>query len=114
MTKLLYALDGDNGRKKWDVEIGAMSSSSAIGIDGTIYIGTWDGKLLAINGTTGTKLWEFKAGALVSSPAIGKDATLYFGSGDGNVYALKITSQGLAQSPWPMVGQNPQHTGRAP
>jgi hypothetical protein len=49
-----------------------------------------------------------------SSTAIGSDGTVYVGSDDNKLYAIKTDSKGLAKSPWPMRGQNPQHTGRAP
>ena len=91
------------------------SSSPAIGSDGTVYVGSEDTKLYAINGKTGVKLWEFKTGGPVeSSPAIGPDGTVYVGSNDNKLYAIKTDSKGLAKSPWPMRGQTPQHTGRAP
>jgi len=62
----------------------------------------------------GTVLWEFETGdAVYSSPAIGSDGTVYVGSEDNKLYAIKTDSKGLAKSPWPMRGQNPQHTGRA-
>ena len=60
-------------------------------------------------------LWEFETGGdVLSSPAIGSDGTVYVGSIDNKLYAIKTDSKGLAKSPWPMRGQNPQHTGRAP
>ena len=60
-------------------------------------------------------LWEFKTGGSVfSSPAIGSDGTVYVGSVDKKLYAIKTDSKGPAKSPWPMRGQNAQHTGRAP
>jgi hypothetical protein len=63
----------------------------------------------------GTVLWEFETGGQVeSSPAIGSDGTVYIGSKDKKLYAIKTDSKGLAKSPWPMRGQNTQHTGRAP
>ena len=63
----------------------------------------------------GDKLWEFKMGHWVdSSPAIGSDGTIYVGSEDKKLYAIKTDSKGPAKSPWPMRGQNPLHTGRAP
>jgi hypothetical protein len=63
----------------------------------------------------GVKLWEFETGSAVSSsPAIGSDGTVYVGSSDKKLYAIKTSTQGLANSPWPMRGQNPQHTGRVP
>ena len=62
----------------------------------------------------GTVLWEFETGRQVfSSLAIGPDGTVYVGSNDNKLYAIKTESKGLAQSPWPMRGQNPLHTGRA-
>ena len=61
----------------------------------------------------GTPIWEFETGGPVhSSPAIGSDGTVYVGSGI-KLYAIKTDSKGLAKSPWPMRGQNAQHTGRA-
>ncbi len=63
----------------------------------------------------GTPIWEFKTENYVSSsPAIGSDGTVYVGSEDDKLYAIKTDSKGPAKSPWPMRGQNPQHTGRAP
>jgi len=64
--------------------------------------------------STGDKLWEFETGGDVgSSPAIGSDGTVYVGSQDNKLYAIKTDSKGLANSPWPMRGQNARHTGRA-
>ncbi|MDP6035179.1 MAG: hypothetical protein QGG55_03965, partial [Verrucomicrobiota bacterium] len=48
-----------------------------------------------------------------SSPALSPDGILYICSWF-TIYAIKTASTGLAKSPWPMRGQNAQHTGRAP
>ena len=114
----LYAINRKRVRYH-EFEAGdGVDSSPAIGSDGTIYVGSNDGKLYAINGKTGEKLWEFETGrsfsGVYSSPAIGSDGTVYVGSADKKLYAIKTDSKGLAKSPWPMRGQNPQHTGRAP
>ena len=113
----LYAINGKTGVKLWEVETGSSlgRSSPAIGSDGTVYVRSTDKKLYAINGKSGVKLWEFETGGTVySSPAIGPDGTVYVGSWDKKLYAIKTDSKGLAKSPWPMRGQNAQHTGRAP
>ena len=61
----------------------------------------------------GTPIWEFVTGDRVSSsPAIGSDGTVYVGSEDNKLYAISSNSTGLADSPWPMRGQNARHTGR--
>ena len=102
------------GTVLWEFETGGfVLSSPAIGSDGTVYVGSRDKKLYAINGKSGVKLWEFVTGDVVlSSPAIGSDGTVYVGSGDKKLYAIKTENKGLANSPWPMRGQNAQHTGR--
>ena len=106
------------GTPIWEFVTGSyVHSSPAIGSDGTVYVGSGypDKKLYAINPKSGVKLWEFETGdGVSSSPAIGSDGTVYVGSGDKKLYAIKTDSKGLAKSPWPMRGQNPQHTGRAP
>ena len=113
--KKLYAINGKTGVKLWEFETGdKVYSSPAIGSDGTVYVGSHDKKLYAINPKSGVKLWEFETGSRVfSSPAIGSDGTVYVGSHDNKLYAIKTGSKGLATSPWPMRGQNAQHTGRA-
>jgi len=97
-------------------------SSPAIAADGTVYVGSLDHKVYALDGKTGTKKWGKRTGSYIersaagiwSSPTIGEDGTVCVGSEDGRIYALKTNNGGLAKSPWPMRGQNPQHTGRAP
>ena len=77
------------GTKKWEFTTGgAVTSSPAIGIDKTIYVGSEDSKLYAIN-PDGTKKWEFPTGgAIVSSPAIGMEGTIFVGSFDCKLYAI--------------------------
>ena len=63
-------------------------SSSAIGADGTIYVGSLDNDLYAIN-PDGSEKWRFTTGERVySSPAIGADGTIYVGSYDHKLYAI--------------------------
>jgi outer membrane protein assembly factor BamB len=60
----------------------------AIGPDGTIYVGSYSGKIYAL-GSDGTLKWSFKTGDQVhSSPAIARDGTIYVGSHDCMIYAL--------------------------
>ncbi len=67
----------------------AVSSSPAIGPDGTIYVGSRDSHLYAIH-PDGNLKWKFKTGNWIdASPAIGSDGVIYVGSLDGNVYAVK-------------------------
>jgi hypothetical protein len=78
---------------KWKVDSrGTISSSPAIGEDGTIYFGTMvgfdEGDIVAVN-PDGTLKWKYKTGYyIVSDPAISDDGTVYIGSGDTYLYAM--------------------------
>ena len=66
----------------------AFHSSPAVGLDGTIYVGSDNGKVYAVN-ADGSAKWNYTTGGPVSSsPAISSDGTIYVGSNDGKVYAL--------------------------
>src|SRR4030042_1730312 len=78
------------GRLKWSFPTGDswILSSPALGVDGTIYVGSRDNHLYAIN-PDGSEKWSFATGNIVdSSPAIGADGTIYVGSYDGRLYAV--------------------------
>ncbi|WP_084146960.1 PQQ-binding-like beta-propeller repeat protein [Maridesulfovibrio zosterae] len=77
------------GDKKWAFATGdTIATCPAIGYDGTIYVGSYDGKLYALN-TDGTKKWAFSTDDFLhSSPVIGCDGTIYVGSLDKKLYAI--------------------------
>jgi len=64
-----------------------ISSYPIIGIDGTIFIGSRDGKLYAIN-PDGTLKWAYNTGyAVFSTPSIGFDGIVYLKAAD-KLYAI--------------------------
>lgn len=73
---------------RWSYTAGySISTSPAIGSDGTIYFGSYQW-LHALN-LDGTFKWSYKArGYIGGSPAVSQDGSIYFGSEDGNLYAL--------------------------
>ncbi len=75
---------------EWTVRLDTISDTTpAIGADGTIYFGTFEGRLCAIN-PDGTRKWSFRTEReICSSPALGNDGTIYFGSRDRKLYAVR-------------------------
>ena len=68
---------------------GGVTSSPAIDVDGTVFIGSIDSKVYALNGLASVLRWSYSTGGgITSSPAIGTDGTVYIGSSDKRVYAL--------------------------
>jgi outer membrane protein assembly factor BamB len=65
-----------------------ITSSPALGPDGTIYIGSQDGYLYAVSPQPILK-WRYPTGSLIRfSPAVAAEGTVYFGSDSGYVYAV--------------------------
>lgn len=63
-----------------------VESCSAIGSDGTIYVGSGYYIVFALS-TSGSLKWNYSTGGDLASPAIGSDGTIYVGSGDYKMYA---------------------------
>ena len=86
---------GDGGgspplnRARWSRSLAPTSSSPSIGSDGTIYIGTADGKLVAVAGDGSATKWTAVTNdTLGSSPGLAQDGTVYVGSSDRRLYAF--------------------------
>jgi outer membrane protein assembly factor BamB len=132
----IYALNPD-GTEKWRFpQVGAPDkfgfaiSTPVIGADNNIYYGTItanvggsDGRLYALK-PDGTALWSNPpnlGNTVESPPVIAPDGTLYAGRNGGGsesdysgiLYAVNTTAFGVANTAWPMDGQNPQRVQRA-
>jgi outer membrane protein assembly factor BamB len=79
---------------EWTVAIHDGSDSApAVAPDGTIYFGTFTGKLWALN-PDGSRKWVFRArDEIRSAPAVGLDGTVYFGSRDRKAYAVRANGK---------------------
>jgi outer membrane protein assembly factor BamB len=80
----------ENLTNEWTLNTGTTSQTCpGIAPDGTIYFGTFTGRLWAVE-PDGTSKWIYRVGLEIkSSPAIGEDGTIYFGSRDRKCYALR-------------------------
>ncbi len=83
------ALKSVDGSELWRYKVGAdVDGSAAAGIDGTLYIGSDDGRLNALR-TDGSLKWSFVTQSDIrSSVAVATDGSIYLSSFDGNVYSL--------------------------
>lgn len=69
-----------------------IDATPAVGADGTIYVGSYDGRFHAVSPTDGARKWSVDTGTfVVSSAAIAADGTIYFGAGDGKLRAVSPT-----------------------
>lgn len=71
-------------------EMPITSSGVAIGDDGTVYHGGYDGRLYARDGKTGEVKWKapITKGSTYSGPTVGKDGAVYIHNTDGRMYSI--------------------------
>jgi outer membrane protein assembly factor BamB/subtilisin family serine protease len=88
-----------------------ITSSPAVGADGTVYFGSRDGSVYAVN-ADGTRRWRAgTAGAIdLATPALGTDDTVYIGSTDGFLYAFN-TANGARR--WRFAATSPLFSSAA-
>ena len=120
-----FSLD-QSGRERWQTFTpGYVTSSPALGSDGTVYVGSFDHRLYALDPATGQVRWSFPTDAhIYSSPALsagpdGRTNEIYIASADGSVYALDPsgrllwrydTADPIRSSP--VLGRKPRGGGR--
>jgi outer membrane protein assembly factor BamB len=83
----VVALNADTGKLRWRLKIGPSESSPLV-VDGTVYVGDWNGKLYALSAASGATRWTFQAGDKIKDAVALSGGRVYFGSYDHHVYAL--------------------------
>jgi outer membrane protein assembly factor BamB len=84
----LYAFDAATGASLWSFHARSpITTSPAVGSDGTIYFGTRAKGLFAVT-PQGARAWSVSVDVEASSPAIGEDGTIYVGTTDARLVAL--------------------------
>lgn len=77
----VFAIASDGTQRWMFLAPDWVDTTPAVGPNGTIHFGTWDGTLFALR-PDGTKRWEYPAGSFItSSPAVAPDGTVYIGAG---------------------------------
>jgi PQQ enzyme repeat len=114
-------LHGQTGEKLW-FSSACVDGELVLGNDGAVYARA-PRTLCALDGETGEIRWKFKVDdgeAIYDQLIMGPDGTVYLTTAcrtgfdfDLSVYAVSTASGGLADSPWPIHGQNAQRTGCA-
>ena len=95
---ILSAVDSKTQEVKWTYQTGAdpkqpgfrgLPSFPLVDKEGTVYIGSVDGKMYAVS-RDGKLLWDYQTGGKITeaAPALDSGGVLYFTSEDGYLYAI--------------------------
>lgn len=96
----LVAVDSQSGVIRWVIQPGG---TTAIGVDGSLFLAGTDGHLYSLNTSTGQKLWDAPVGG--QSPSwlvIGADGTVYYAAADQTAQAFD-GSTGKLKWYWPLA-----------
>ncbi len=109
---LLYALD-PGGALKWRFATKqGIAEAPVVAADGTVYVADHGGAIHALD-QNGVRLWTCETGSPIRTPlTLGPDGTVYFADWNGYLVAVGGSSP-PSNDGWPMLGHDPQHTGRA-
>jgi outer membrane protein assembly factor BamB len=109
---LVYALES-GGTLKWRFATKeGIAEAPVVAADGTVYVADDGGAIHALD-RNGVRLWTCETGSDIRTPlTLGPDGTVYFGDRNGYLVAVSGSSP-PSNDGWPLLGHDPQHTGRA-
>ncbi len=103
-TRRFFAIRPD-GTLRWEYIVGgSVTTSAAIGPDGTVYFGSDDRKLYALS-SAGELRWTYETGGAIgfTSPLVASDGSVGIGSDDGKLYWLE--SDGTLRRTYATAGE---------
>lgn len=79
---------GESIEPAWRYDAGSPMRSSPVVVDGRVFVGTDDGRLLALDVNAGTLQWSYGAGDTIAATPTVADETVIVGSDDGTLYGV--------------------------
>ncbi len=76
----------------WTYEAGSPLWAGPTFANGSVYVGTLDGRMIALDAGTGAKRWEFRTGGAVRARPVIEGGALYVQADDGKLYRLDATT----------------------
>ncbi|MEO2061906.1 MAG: PQQ-binding-like beta-propeller repeat protein [Christiangramia sp.] len=112
----LLSINPSDGSINWNYDEEIAESVPAVDVNGNVYVGTTDGRLIIVSSAGGLEK-EFELGdGIINSPTITANGTLYVEGMDEDMiklYKITVSESGPAASAWPMKGQNAKNTSQA-
>ncbi len=87
-NKKIYAVNTDDGTKKWEYLTEGSVIAQPLIVNGTIYVGSLDRNFYALDAESGNLKWQFAGDNWFWGKAVILDGKIYAGNLDGKVYVL--------------------------
>jgi outer membrane protein assembly factor BamB len=93
-----YAVNAQTGKQVWVQTVnGAILGSPVLGVDNSLYLGTYGGELVSLNTRNGEILKQETVSSWIWHGPATDSMYVYAGDANGMLYAFPITSSG---QPW--------------
>ena len=94
----VYAVNAQTGKQNWVQTVtGAIIGSPVLGLDNTLYIGTYGGALVALNSQNGEILKQDNTSSWIWSGPAQDGTNVYVGDASGMLYSFPMAGSG---QPW--------------
>jgi outer membrane protein assembly factor BamB len=98
LGRRVYAVNAQTGKQSWvQVVNGAILGTPVLGLNNSIYVGTYGGMLVALNTINGVIIQQKTASSWIWSGPTQDGSNIYFGDAKGMFYSFPITGTG---QPW--------------
>jgi outer membrane protein assembly factor BamB len=99
------------GTLKWEFPTdNLVVECPALGTNGLLYVGNYNGSVYAINTTNGQQVWQVRLDRYIDGIALGDDGTVYAGAQGRGLYALDGSSGAEkcrpSGPPWGAMGRS--------
>merc|ERR1712232_931809 len=92
-TCYVYCLDKRTGQLKWKVSLGMPANGAPTIVGATVFVGSWNKKVMSLSLATGDVQWSYDAGGIVESHAAYLGGVLYVSTEDSKaVIALNAST----------------------
>jgi eukaryotic-like serine/threonine-protein kinase len=98
LGRKVYAVDAQTGKRTWVQTVeGAILGSPVMGLNNTLYVGTYGGVLVSLNTLDGTIIEQKTLSSWVWSGLAQDGSNVYAGDANGTLYAFPMTD---TSQPW--------------
>jgi outer membrane protein assembly factor BamB len=93
-TCYVYCLDKNTGKLRWKVSLGQPANGAPTIVGGTVFVGSWNQKVMSLSLATGDVDWSYESGGTIESHTAYLGGMLYVSTEDSKAVVALNASTG--------------------